>query len=104
VPPLRPPVAPLAIAARPTNRFRPHSFVGLFFTLGDVGDLSVFGIDWLSGIPIAKETSVLDAEAEVVAETRRRASYVAKQHPGKEPDSFRLTDATGRIHGVFPVR
>jgi hypothetical protein len=65
----------------------------------------VFGIDWLrTGIPIAKETSVLQGEAEVVADARRRAPDVVKRHPGREPDGFRLTDATGRIRGVFPPR
>jgi hypothetical protein len=64
----------------------------------------VFGIDWLrNGIPIAKETSVLKDEAEAAADAMERASYVAKQHPGREPDSFRLTDASGRICGVFPI-
>jgi hypothetical protein len=26
-----------------------------------------------------------------------------KRHPGREPDSFRLTDPTGEILGVFQV-
>jgi hypothetical protein len=37
----------------------------------------VLGIDWLrTGIPIAKETSVFEGEAEVVADARRRAPDV----------------------------
>jgi hypothetical protein len=40
----------------------------------------------------------------VVALTRSRAPDVAMRHPGREPDSFRLTDATGLIFGVFPLR
>jgi hypothetical protein len=61
----------------------------------------VFGVDWLRrGIPIEKETSVLKDEAAAIAAAR---TSVAKRHPGREPDSFRLTDATGRILGVFPV-
>jgi hypothetical protein len=65
----------------------------------------VFGIDWLrNGIPIAKDTSVLQDEAEAVAEAMRRAVYVVQRHPGSEPDSFRLTDPTGRICGVFFLR
>jgi hypothetical protein len=65
----------------------------------------VFGIDWLrTGIPVAKEMSVLEDEAKAVAHARLRALLVAKQHPGKEPDSFRLTDAMGRIRGVFSLR
>jgi hypothetical protein len=65
----------------------------------------VFGIDWLrNGIPIAKETSVLQDQADAVAEAMRRAAYVMERHPGSEPDSFRLTDPTGRIRGVFFLR
>jgi hypothetical protein len=48
----------------------------------------VFGIDWLrNGIPIAKETSVIQDEAEAVAEAMRRAAYVVERHPpaGKTP-------------------
>jgi hypothetical protein len=65
----------------------------------------LFGIDWLrNGIPIAKETSVLEDEAEAVADAKRRAAHAVQQHPGNEPDSFRLTDPTGRICGVFVLR
>jgi hypothetical protein len=65
----------------------------------------VFGIDWLrNGIPIVKETSVFGIQDEAVAGARRRAADVARRYPGREPDSFRLTDPTGSIRGVFPVR
>jgi hypothetical protein len=65
----------------------------------------VFGIDWLrNGIPVAKETSVFAIMEEAVADARRRAADVAKRHPGREPDSFRLTEPTGNIRGVFPIR
>jgi hypothetical protein len=65
----------------------------------------VFGIDWLrNGFPIEKETSVLQDQAEAVAEAMRRSVHVVKRHPGSEPDSFRLTDPTGRICGVFVLR
>jgi hypothetical protein len=72
----------------------------------------LFGIDWLrNGIPIAKETSILDDEAEAlddeaeaVAEARHRTAHVVQRHPGREPDCFRLTDASGRIRGVFSLR
>jgi hypothetical protein len=66
----------------------------------------LFGIDWLrNGIPIAKETSVLEDESEAVADAKRRAAArVVQRHPGGEPDSFRLTDPTGRIRGVFLLR
>jgi hypothetical protein len=65
----------------------------------------MFGIDWLRrGVPVDKETSVLTSEAEVIAGAKRRAKEVGDRHPGREPDSFRLRDATGRIFGVFPIR
>jgi hypothetical protein len=65
----------------------------------------LFAIDWLSrGVPVERETSVLTDFDAVVALTRSRAPDVAMRHPGREPDSFRLTDATGLIFGVFPVR
>jgi hypothetical protein len=65
----------------------------------------LFAIDWLSrGVPVERETSVLTDLDAVVALTRSRAPDVAMRHPGREPDSFRLTDATGLIFEVFPVR
>jgi hypothetical protein len=64
----------------------------------------MFGIDWLrEGVPVDKETSVLTNETEVIAGAKRRAGEITKRHPGREPDSFRLTDATGKIFGVFPI-
>jgi hypothetical protein len=51
----------------------------------------MFGIDWLrEGVPVDKEASVL-------------TSAMIDRHPGREPDSFRLTDASGKIFGVFPI-
>jgi hypothetical protein len=65
----------------------------------------LFAIDWLSrGILVERETSVLTDVDAVIALTGSRAPEVAMRHPGREPDSFRLTDATGLIFGVFPVR
>jgi hypothetical protein len=64
----------------------------------------MFGIDWLrEGVPVDKEASVLTNETEVVAGARARALAVINRHPGREPDSFRLTDASGKIFGVFPI-
>ena len=64
----------------------------------------MFAIDWLSrGVPVERETSVLTDLDAVVALTRSRAPEVAMRHPGREPDSFRLTGASGLIFGVFPV-
>ena len=65
----------------------------------------MFGIEWLrGGIPIDKEASVLTNEAEAIASAQIRAPLVAKRHSEREPDSFRLTDATGQILGIFPIR
>jgi hypothetical protein len=58
------------------------------------------GIEWLSrGLSVCKEISVLTDEADVIA----RALDVATRHPDQEPDSFRLTDATGAIVAAFPI-
>jgi hypothetical protein len=65
---------------------------------------SMFGIDWLrEGVPVDKEASVLMNEAEVVAGARSRARAMINRHPSREPDSFRLTDASGKIFGVFLI-
>jgi hypothetical protein len=65
----------------------------------------MFGTDWLrEGVPVDNEASVLTNEAEVVAGDRARARAMIDRHPGREPDSFRfLTDASGKIFGVFPI-
>jgi hypothetical protein len=63
----------------------------------------LFAIVWLKGgILIETETSVLPSAAEAVAAAKLRARDVARRHPGREPDTFRLMDATGKILGVFP--
>jgi hypothetical protein len=60
-------------------------------------------IDWLKkGILVERETSVLPSAAEAVSAAKLRAHDVARRHPGQEPDTFRLMDATGKILGVFP--
>jgi len=61
----------------------------------------MFAIEWLRrGTPVEKEISVLSSEAEVIVGAKNRAPDVAKRHPGREPDSFRLTDATGKVVGA----
>jgi len=63
----------------------------------------LFAIDWLKkGILVERETSILPSAAEAVAAAKMRAHDVARRHPGQEPDTFRLMDATGKIVGVFP--
>jgi hypothetical protein len=64
----------------------------------------MFGIEWLrNGVPVHKETSVLTSAAETIAAAKSRRRLVADRHPEREPDSFRVTDASGKILGVFPV-
>lgn len=63
----------------------------------------MFAIHWLKeGILVEKEISVLTSPAEAIAAAKLRAHDVAQRHPGQEPDTFRLMDATGKILGVFP--
>jgi hypothetical protein len=65
----------------------------------------LFAIVWLKGgIVVETETSVLPSAAEAIAAAELRAHDVARRHPGREPDTFRLMDATGKILGVFPKR
>jgi hypothetical protein len=64
----------------------------------------MFGIDWLrGGVPVHKDASVLTSQAEVIADARIRARDVVRRHPGREPDSFRLTGPAGEIFGVFSI-
>jgi hypothetical protein len=61
----------------------------------------MFAIEWLRrGSPVDKEISVLSNESEVIASAKSRARDVVKRLPGREPDSFRLTDATGKVVGA----
>jgi hypothetical protein len=65
----------------------------------------MFSIDWLRGaIPVEKEICVLATKDEAIAAAKTRAPDVAKRHSGREPDSFRLTDATGKILAIVPIR
>jgi hypothetical protein len=66
---------------------------------------ALFAIDWLKkGILVERETSILPSAAEAVAAAQMRARDVARRHPGQEPDTFRLVDASGKILGVFPKK
>jgi hypothetical protein len=68
-------------------------------------EIKLFAIVWLRrGIVVETETSVLPSAAEAIAAAKLRAHDVARRHPGQEPDTFRLMDATGKILGVFPKR
>jgi hypothetical protein len=66
---------------------------------------ALFSIDWLRGaIPVEKEICVLATTDEAITAAKTRAPDVAKRHSGREPDSFRLTDASGKILAIVPVR
>lgn len=65
----------------------------------------MFLVDWLKGaIPVEKETCVLGTKEEAIAAAKTRAPDVIKRHSGREPDSFRLTDADGKILAIVPIR
>ena len=65
----------------------------------------MFSIVWLRGaVPVEKEICVLASKDEAIAAAKARAADVAKRHSGREPDSFRLTDATGNILAIVPIR
>jgi hypothetical protein len=65
----------------------------------------VFSIDWLRGaIPVEKEICVVATKDEAIAAAKNRAPDVAKRHSGREPDGFRLSDATGKILAIVPIR
>jgi hypothetical protein len=68
-------------------------------------EFDLFLVDWLRGaIPVEKEICVLATKHEAIAAAKTRAPDVAKRHSGREPDSFRLTDATGKILAIVPIR
>jgi hypothetical protein len=68
-------------------------------------ETALFAIDWLGGgVLVERETCILAAEDEAIAAAKTRAHDVGRRHPERQPDSFRLTDATGTILGIFPVR
>jgi hypothetical protein len=77
----------------------------LGFCIRSGQEKELFAIDWLKkGILVERETSILRSAAEAVAAAKMRARDVARRHPGQEPDTFRLMDATGKILGVFPKK
>jgi hypothetical protein len=58
----------------------------------------MFAIDWLRrGVPVERETSVATNVEDAIAAARTRADAVAARLPNREPDSFRLIDATGSV-------
>jgi hypothetical protein len=64
----------------------------------------MFGIEWLrAGSSVERETSGLPDQAGAIASAQRRAPDIARQFPGREPDSFQLTDASGKLLGVWPL-
>jgi hypothetical protein len=66
---------------------------------------AMFLVDWLKGaIPVEKEICDLITKDEAIAAAKTRAPDVAKRHSGREPDGFRLSDATGKILAVVPIR
>jgi len=65
----------------------------------------MFGIEWLrEGGVVERETSAANSRSEAVESARARAHEVAARLPGREPDSFRLRDASGVEIGIFQLR
>jgi hypothetical protein len=68
-------------------------------------EAALFLVDWLKGaIPVEKETCFLATKDEAISAAKTRAPDVAKRHSGREPDSFRLMDANGKILAIIPIR
>ena len=64
----------------------------------------MFAIDWLRGaIPVEKEICGLTTKEEAITAAKTRAPDVAKRRSGREPDGFRLSDATGKILAIVPI-
>jgi len=65
----------------------------------------MFGIEWLhNGSVVERETSVVAKTLDqVLARAKARAPQVTRRLRGREPDSFRLTDASGKVIGIYPV-
>jgi len=65
----------------------------------------VFSIDWLRrAVPVEREICVLATKHEAIAAAKNRAPDVVKRHSGREPNGFRLSDSTGKILAIVPVR
>jgi hypothetical protein len=64
----------------------------------------MFGIEWLrEGSVVERETSPANTRSEAVESARARAHEVVARLPGREPDSFKLRDGSGKEIGIFPL-
>jgi hypothetical protein len=64
----------------------------------------MFGIEWLrKGSVVERETSMADTQGDAIVSARGRAHEVAARLSGREPDSFRLKDGSGKEIGVFAL-
>lgn len=64
----------------------------------------MFGIEWLrNGAVVDRETSLLQTVEEVKETVRLRAVSLSIRLRDREPDSFRLKDASGNVIGVYSI-
>lgn len=64
----------------------------------------MFGIEWLrNGAVVDRETSLLQTVEEVRETVGLRAVSLSIRLRGREPDSFRLKDASGNVIGVYSI-
>ena len=64
----------------------------------------MFGIEWLrNGAVVDRETSLLQTVEEVKETVGLRAVSLSIRLRGREPDSFRLKDASGNVIGVYSI-
>jgi hypothetical protein len=66
--------------------------------------MNMFGIEWLrNGAVVDRETSLLQTVEEVKETVRLRAVSLSIRLRDREPDSFRLKDASGNVIGVYSI-
>jgi hypothetical protein len=67
----------------------------------------MFGIEWLRNrVVVETETSPLKSRSEAIASAYARAPEVSARLVGREPDSFRLKDASGQelsVHALTSI-
>jgi hypothetical protein len=67
--------------------------------------VQIFGLDWLRGGVLVGKDSLVAADTEEPVGMAREHEKRFSSTPQSElrPDGFRLTDATGRILGIYRI-
>ena len=64
----------------------------------------MFGMEWLhNGAVVDTETSLLQTVEEVIETARLRRVSLSIRLRGREPDSYRLKDASDNVIGVYSI-